>query len=160
MIPDQVNARIRAHLDRIYGEQDAAALSTRFVGLLEDFSRTRSAADRPAELFDETDVVLIAYGNQVHAPGEAPLATLRSFLAEHASGAVSGLHLLPHYPATSDDGFAVADFSAVDPALGGWGDVGALAAEVDEGSARGLKRSLCYGTLRWHFRLAAIGTPS
>ena len=31
-----------------------------------------------------------------------------------------------------------------------------LAAEQDEGSARGLKRSLCYGTLRWHFRLAAI----
>jgi 16S rRNA (cytosine967-C5)-methyltransferase len=31
-----------------------------------------------------------------------------------------------------------------------------LAAEQDEGSARGLKRSLCYGTLRWHFRLAAV----
>jgi 16S rRNA (cytosine967-C5)-methyltransferase len=31
-----------------------------------------------------------------------------------------------------------------------------LAAESDEGSVRGLKRSLCYGTLRWHFRLAAI----
>jgi 16S rRNA (cytosine967-C5)-methyltransferase len=31
-----------------------------------------------------------------------------------------------------------------------------LAAERDEGSVRGLKRSLCYGTLRWHFRLAAI----
>lgn len=30
-----------------------------------------------------------------------------------------------------------------------------LAAEQDEGSARGLKRSLCYGTLRWHHRLAA-----
>jgi 16S rRNA (cytosine967-C5)-methyltransferase len=30
-----------------------------------------------------------------------------------------------------------------------------LAADPDEGSARGLKRSLCYGTLRWHFRLAA-----
>jgi 16S rRNA (cytosine967-C5)-methyltransferase len=31
-----------------------------------------------------------------------------------------------------------------------------LAAEDDAGSARGLKRSLCYGTLRWHVRLAAI----
>ena len=25
-----------------------------------------------------------------------------------------------------------------------------LATESDEGSVRGLKRSLCYGTLRWH----------
>jgi 16S rRNA (cytosine967-C5)-methyltransferase len=31
-----------------------------------------------------------------------------------------------------------------------------LAGDPDEGSARGLKRSLCYGTLRWHFRLLEI----
>jgi 16S rRNA (cytosine967-C5)-methyltransferase len=31
-----------------------------------------------------------------------------------------------------------------------------LATDTDEGSARGLKRSLCYGTLRWHFRLIEI----
>jgi 16S rRNA (cytosine967-C5)-methyltransferase len=31
-----------------------------------------------------------------------------------------------------------------------------LAADKQEGSARGLKRSLCYGTLRWHLRLVAI----
>jgi 16S rRNA (cytosine967-C5)-methyltransferase len=31
-----------------------------------------------------------------------------------------------------------------------------MADDPDEGSARGLKRSLTYGTLRWHFRLQAI----
>jgi 16S rRNA (cytosine967-C5)-methyltransferase len=31
-----------------------------------------------------------------------------------------------------------------------------LAGDPDQGSARGLKRSLCYGTVRWHFRLAPI----
>lgn len=31
-----------------------------------------------------------------------------------------------------------------------------LAGDPDEGSARGLKRSLCYGTLRWHFRLIEL----
>lgn len=31
-----------------------------------------------------------------------------------------------------------------------------LAGDADEGAARGLKRSLAYGTLRWHFRLAEI----
>ena len=31
-----------------------------------------------------------------------------------------------------------------------------LAADAEQGSARGLKRSLCYGTLRWHFRLDAV----
>lgn len=31
-----------------------------------------------------------------------------------------------------------------------------LAGDTDQGSARGLKRSLCYGTLRWHFRLLEV----
>src|SRR5262245_18593531 len=31
-----------------------------------------------------------------------------------------------------------------------------MADDPDEGSARGLKRSLTCGTLRWHFRLQAI----
>jgi 16S rRNA (cytosine967-C5)-methyltransferase len=31
-----------------------------------------------------------------------------------------------------------------------------LAGDADEGSARGLKRSLCYGTLRWHYRLIEV----
>ena len=31
-----------------------------------------------------------------------------------------------------------------------------LAGDTDEGSARGLKRSLCYGTLRWHLRLIVV----
>jgi len=31
-----------------------------------------------------------------------------------------------------------------------------LARDTDQGAARGLKRSLAYGTLRWHFRLVAI----
>ena len=31
-----------------------------------------------------------------------------------------------------------------------------LAGDTDEGAARGLKRSLAYGTLRWHFRLLEI----
>lgn len=31
-----------------------------------------------------------------------------------------------------------------------------LAGDPDQGSSRGLKRSLAYGTLRWHFRLVAV----
>ncbi|HSE09929.1 MAG TPA: sugar phosphorylase [Nocardioidaceae bacterium] len=130
MITDDVRARIRGHLARLYGEHRADLLAARFHDLLEDSARSgKGAADGPAELFGGTDVVLIAYGDQVHEPGKPPLATLRRFLGEHVRGRVSGLHLLPHYPATSDDGFAVADFSTVDPALGDWADVEDLAAD-------------------------------
>jgi len=42
---------------------------------------------------------------------------------------LSDVHLLPIFPWTSDDGFAVVDHRMVNPALGTWSDVGDLAAE-------------------------------
>ena len=58
----------------------------------------------------------------VIAPGEAPLRTLNGFLLEQLDGLVTAVHLLPIFPATSDDGFAVRDYTAVDPTFGhgGW----------------------------------------
>ena len=126
MLSDHLSARLLGHLVRIYGDERARATSVRLRELLETFAKQHPATAR-SRLFDEADVVLIAYGDQVREPGEAPLETLRRFLLRHTGGTVSGLHLLPHYPATSDDGFAVADYSAVDPALGDWADVEALA---------------------------------
>ena len=128
MTSDELRLRLQEHLSRIYGEHLADDVTGRFVQLLAEHARSRTEP-RPADLFDETDVVLIAYGDQVRAPSEAPLATLGRFLRDHTRGVVSGLHLLPHFPATSDDGFAVADFAAVDPALGEWRHVEDLAAD-------------------------------
>jgi sucrose phosphorylase len=36
---------------------------------------------------------------------------------------VNGVHLLPFYPYSSDDGFSVIDYKQVNPALGVWDDV-------------------------------------
>jgi glycosidase len=130
MVSEGMRSRLRRHLVVLYGEGAAEALTARFVELLADFARrSASLSAEQVRLFDETDVVLIAYGDQVRRAGEPPLATLGSFLGAHTRGVVPGLHLLPHYPATSDDGFAVSDYAAVDPALGDWPDVERLASE-------------------------------
>ncbi len=39
----------------------------------------------------------------------------------------SGVHILPFYPYTSDDGFSVVDFKQVKPEWGHWGHIGAIA---------------------------------
>jgi glycosidase len=62
----------------------------------------------------------------VQAPGVPPLQVLAGFCREHLAGLVSGIHILPFYPSTSDDGFSVQDYRAVDPALGDWDDVAKL----------------------------------
>ncbi len=52
-----------------------------------------------------------------------PLRTLAEFCDQHLRGVVSGIHILPFYPYSSDDGFSVIDYKQVNPALGTWDDV-------------------------------------
>ena len=121
-------ARVHGHLGALYGT-DAADLWT--PRLLERMAaaerRLPGPPTPPGERLGPDASVLITYADQVRAPGEPPLRTLRRLLDGPLAGTTSALHLLPFYPATSDDGFSVADYLAVDPAHGSWDDVAALA---------------------------------
>lgn len=75
------------------------------------------------------DVMLITYGDGIRQKDEAPLATLGTFLKEELNGTVNCVHLLPMFPYTSDDGFAVTDFRKVNPDLGSWNEIETLKKE-------------------------------
>ena len=77
---------------------------------------------------DEADAVLIAYPDQLRTQGEAPLRTLARFVEEYLPGLVNTIHVLPFFPSSSDDGFRVVDHTSVDPAYGGWEELGLLGA--------------------------------
>lgn len=111
-------------LTQIYGTEAAPAV---FTGLQEVLARYTGRIPAPTHAgLTERDAVLITYGDQITAPDEAPLRTLADFCRTHLAEAVSGVHLLPFYPWSSDDGFAVKDYRAIDPALGTWDDVAAF----------------------------------
>ena len=74
----------------------------------------------------EQDSILITYGDQVQAQGEKPLQTLSAFCKQYLTDVVRGIHILPFYPWTSDDGFSVVDYRKVDPALGDWEDISSM----------------------------------
>lgn len=116
--------KIRAHLIALYGEAAGQTAFTQVCGLIDHY-RGRIPAPRLTGL-SQRDAILITYGDQVREVGEAPLRTLANFCAAHLTGAVSGIHILPFYPYTSDDGFSVVDYRAVDPALGSWDEVWGL----------------------------------
>jgi sucrose phosphorylase len=71
----------------------------------------------------QRDAILITYADQVRGPNMPPLATLADFCAKHLKGIISGLHILPFFPFTSDDGFSVVDYRAVNPEFGTWQDI-------------------------------------
>ncbi len=121
---------LRHLLASVYGPEAAPEV---VAGIRRVVDRYRPRLPRPRArgglALDERDAILITYADQVQrraAAGglaEAPLRTLAAFCRQHAHGLVSGIHLLPFYPSSSDDGFAVIDYRAVDPALGTWADV-------------------------------------
>lgn len=113
-------------LTHIYGAELAAQVEPRLQRLVDHY---RGRAHPPAETsLTERDSLLITYGDQVRQEGQSHLKTLADFCETRLRGVVSGVHVLPFYPWSSDDGFSVKDYRAVDPALGGWDDVERLGA--------------------------------
>ena len=51
------------------------------------------------------------------------------FLDRYVEDSINGVHILPFYPYTSDDGFSVLDYSSVNESLGDWDDIEAIAAD-------------------------------
>ncbi|MDX1517305.1 MAG: sugar phosphorylase [Woeseiaceae bacterium] len=123
----RLQARVRTHLGLIYGEEKAQDLVAPVIDAMRYDAPLREP--RPyRNYWDEKDCWMIAYATSVREPGEAGLATLMRFCDEHLREAINGVHVLPFYPYSSDDGFAVIDYLAVDETAGSWDDIRALAA--------------------------------
>ncbi len=114
---------IRDHLIALYGELQGSAAFEELRARLPPFPRDRGTTK---EGIGQSDAILITYGDQLREPGRAPLHTLAEFCDRYLRGVVSGVHLLPFYPYSSDDGFSVIDYKHVNPALGTWDDVARL----------------------------------
>ncbi|MBW1982617.1 MAG: sugar phosphorylase [Deltaproteobacteria bacterium] len=114
---------VRAILIRIYGSKKGELAFERIVPLIEKFPVRES---KKKGYFSERDVVLITYGDTLKREGERPLVTLHNFASSHLKEAISTIHFLPFFPYSSDDGFSVMDFFAINPELGSWEDVAAI----------------------------------
>ena len=130
----EVRERVQHHLDAIYHENPLQAELDGLADALLELMRLDVAAAQPiqqANHWSERDALVITYGDSLLAEGEKPLHTLKRFLDERAADAVSGVHILPFYPWSSDDGFSVMDYSSVNESLGDWGDIQAIADDYD-----------------------------
>ncbi len=119
---------IREHLAFLYGMEQGAATWSRVRERLEVFRRQHpNLADADAaERLTERDVILITYGDQIQSADRTPLRNLTEVLTSTVKGRITGVHILPFCPYSSDDGFSVIDYFEVDPELGSWEDVARL----------------------------------
>ena len=122
---NELRFRIEAHLAYLYPETDNAILADQIIEIM-DYANHCYEATQFQNHWDQNDIAVITYGNTVKNTGEVPLKTLSNFLHNYLSELISIVHILPFYPFSSDDGFSVIDYSAVNTELGTWEDIQAL----------------------------------
>ena len=104
----RLRSRVLAHLEVIYGDR-ARELADSIIGAM----RYLDTVTEPVpyqNYWDESDCWMITYATSIREESQPGLKTLLAFCDEHLADTVSGLHILPFYPYSSDDGFAVMDY--------------------------------------------------
>ncbi len=128
--------RIEPILTQIYDRATSELLVEKLFALLQKYlTDVRSRQENKwndLSKWDESDILLITYGDTLsRSTEEKPLVTLQTFLAENLQDVISGVHILPFFPYSSDDGFAVIDYTEVNPELGTWQDIQAISQKFD-----------------------------
>lgn len=123
MTNSNLDERLLSHLQKIYGAECAPELFERLTQLITRHIGQRKPRQASGGLWDEKSNILITYGDSVLYPSLEPLASLKQFLDQRLKGVFSLVHVLPFYPFSSDGGFAVTDYRAVNPDLGSWEDI-------------------------------------
>ena len=130
----QLYEKVLHHVEAIYHATPLACgydvLSNELLALM---GLDDCAASPPQHVnhWTQQDAIVITYGDTLLREGELPLVTLKHFLDEYTDGLLTGVHILPFYPWSSDDGFSVLDYSSVNESLGGWPEINAIAKDFD-----------------------------
>jgi sucrose phosphorylase len=116
---DALIQTLRDRLRLLYADEQADALAAELAAMA-----LEARVDRPER---PDGAMLITYADTIRDTDESPLRTLSRFLMRHVGAGIGTVHLLPFFPSSSDDGFAVIDYRMVDHHFGSWGDIAALA---------------------------------
>lgn len=125
-----VSTNLVSRLRVLYGDR-AEEVAGQVSRLIDEY-RVDESPDTDSPPWTERDIVLITYADQLRAEGVSPLEALRQWLTTAGlDQLLSIVHLLPFCPYSSDDGFSVIDYLAVDPDVGTWDDIARLGKQVD-----------------------------
>ncbi|ECL8005647.1 sugar phosphorylase [Listeria innocua] len=111
---------LRKRLSRLYAEDVVDSLAARIEARVQ---QTQQRKLTRKDQWDEKDIVLITYGDQFKEESKKTLKTFKKMYDSYLKSTFEVVHFLPFYPYSSDDGFSVIDYKAVNPELGDWEDI-------------------------------------
>jgi sucrose phosphorylase len=123
--------RIRPLLEIIYSQSVAGDILDKIFSLVEKYISESTEED--LNKWSEENIILITYGDSIYreSNSESPLKTLNYFLNQYLKETITGVHILPFFPYSSDDGFSVIDYLTVNPELGSWEEIESIASHFD-----------------------------
>jgi len=117
---------INIRLHKLYPEEVAQRAVNDIIDLIFKYKQRIHSQDYN---LSEKDIILISYGDQVHRDHEPSLSSLNEFMNKHLNGIINSIHILPFYPSSSDSGFSVVNYSAVDPQMGSWREIESISSD-------------------------------
>lgn len=129
---NELSQKITHHLEVIYKSIPEfipiQLLTSEVIGIMRlDSDRIEPISHH--NCWDQTDIMLISYGDSVLEDDISPLQSLKHFLDNYTKSTINSIHILPFFPYCSDDGFAVMDFYQVNDKLGDWNDIQLIAGD-------------------------------
>ncbi|WP_075187601.1 alpha-amylase family glycosyl hydrolase [Teredinibacter haidensis] len=121
---------VESHLAFIYEDIDVDSLATRLMQLM----GINNSCLKPGiheNSWNQSDVLMITYGDSIYSENQEPLETLYTFMGERLKGVINGIHILPFFPYSSDDGFSVIDYTQVNDSLGDWSYIEKIGSEYN-----------------------------
>jgi sucrose phosphorylase len=114
--------RLEQHLNFIYPNLNSSEIVCR---ILDIFNLHEPYEDSSAfeNHWTENDILMITYGDSIKSPDQKPLNVLYDFMESNLREIITWVHILPFFPYSSDDGFAVIDYLRVNDSLGSWEDI-------------------------------------
>ncbi|MGK0290191.1 MAG: glycosidase [bacterium] len=128
IIPESFTQKNFFRIQSLYGEEQAIYLLEKIISLMKDHL---AVSPLKKKVWNESDIILITYGDSIKEEGKMPLATLYKFLNTYMREAVSAVHILPFFPYSSDDGFSIIDYRKVNEELGSWEDIHQIGENFD-----------------------------
>ena len=111
MLKKDFSEKVKQYLFQIYSNDlSKKQINNLFLNIKSIFTQPMKRSKN--ELWSEKDFLLITYADSIKKNKQKNLITFNSFLKKYFKE-FSYIHILPFFPFSSDDGFAVEDYKKI-----------------------------------------------
>ena len=112
---------VKKYLYLIYSDELKKSDIEKSFSKIKNIFALKKQNKKQKKLWDQGDFFLITYADSIKKKQKNSFEVLNSFLTKYCS-IFNFVHILPFFPFSSDDGFAVKDYKKINDIHGDWKD--------------------------------------